>query len=98
MKYQIRQDNYKLDNTADQLSNVEASVVTSKSNLSLIEEKFEDRCKKIVKNIDDIVTYTDLNEVTGRVIDLEQCCLLVHHDCKLENLTQKLYDFMHSIT
>ena len=85
----------KMDNIADRLSNVEVSVATLKSSLSLIEDKFEDRCKKIEKNIDDKVTSVDLNEVIGRVNDLEQCSS--HRDCKLENLTQKLSDFMHSI-
>ena len=86
----------KMDNIANRLSNVEASVATLKSNLSLIEDKFEDRCKQIEKNIDDKVTYVDLNEVIGRVNDLEQCSS--HRDCKLENLTQKLSDFTHSIS
>ena len=85
----------KMDNVADRLSNVEVSVATLKSSLSLIEDKFEDRCKKTEKNIDDKVTYVDLNEIIGRVNDLEQYSL--HCDCKLENLTQKLSDFMHSI-
>ena len=66
-----------------------------KSSLSLIEDKFEDCCKNIEKNIDYRVTYVDLNEVIGRVNDLEQCSS--HRDCKLENLTQKLSDFTHSI-
>ena len=85
----------KMDNIADWLSNVEASVATLQNSLSLIEDKFEDCCKKIEKNIDDKVTYVDLNEVIGRVNDLEQCSS--HHNYKLENLTQKLSDFTHSI-
>ena len=84
----------KMDNIADRLSNVEVSVATLKSSLSIIEDEFEDRCKKI-KNIDDKVTNVDLNEVIGRVNDLEQCSS--HRDCKLENLTQKLNDFVHFI-
>ena len=85
----------KMDNIVDRQSNVEVSVATLKSSLSLIQDKFEDRCKKIEKNIDDKVTNVDLSEVIGRVNDLEQCSS--HRDCKLENLTQKLNDCMHSI-